>query len=147
MSAKLFVLFGLMALARAGIPVATYIAPQPSHGWQQPSNGWNKQPIYAAEAPANYNFNYEVQDQHTGDIKAQSEKAHDGKVVGQYWLIDADGYKRIVDYTADDHNGFQATVRREPVQYQIPQKVVVAPQYVNGWQQKPANNGWQKPKW
>lgn len=146
MSVKILILFGLFALTRAGIPVASYIAPQPAYGWQQPSNGWNKQPIYAHEAPANYEFNYEVHDQHTGDIKRQFEKAHDGKVSGQYSLLDADGLRRVVEYTADDHNGFQATVRREPPQYQVP-KVIAAPQYVNEWQQKPVNNGWQKPRW
>jgi hypothetical protein len=74
-----------------------------------------KQVAYA-EAPANYEFNYDVHDSHTGDIKQQHEVAKDGAISGQYSLIDADGYRRIVDYTADDHHGFQANVRREPVE-------------------------------
>lgn len=57
--------------------------------------------------PANYEFNYEVNDEHTGDIKRQEEKAVNGKVTGQYWLVEPDGvHRRIVEYTADDEHGF-----------------------------------------
>ncbi|XP_070499695.1 cuticle protein 8-like [Chironomus tepperi] len=73
----------------------------------------------AHEAPANYEFNYEVHDAHTGDIKRQQEVAKDGAISGQYSLIDADGYRRVVSYTADDHHGFQANVQREPVDHKI----------------------------
>ena len=84
------------------------------------------------EEPANYEFNYSVHDEHSGDIKQQQESAKDGAIVGQYSLIDADGYRRIVDYTADDHHGFNAQVRREPVEgYKAPvvHKVIAQPQY------------------
>ncbi|XP_055851353.1 cuticle protein 8-like [Episyrphus balteatus] len=68
-------------------------------------------------APPKYDFNYGVHDEHTGDIKSQTE-ARDGDAVhGQYSLIDADGFKRTVTYTADDHNGFNAVVHREPLSY------------------------------
>ena len=36
-------------------------------------------------------------------------------------MIDSDGYKRIVEYTADDHHGFQATVKREKTHFKIPE--------------------------
>uniref|UniRef100_A0A182QAA6 Uncharacterized protein n=1 Tax=Anopheles farauti TaxID=69004 RepID=A0A182QAA6_9DIPT len=68
------------------------------------------------DAPAEYQFAYDVHDDHTGDVKSQQEERHGDVVKGQYTLIDADGYRRIVDYTADDHNGFNAVVRREPVE-------------------------------
>ncbi|XP_046806606.1 larval cuticle protein A2B-like [Lucilia cuprina] len=62
-----------------------------------------------------YKFSYGVDDKITGDSKSQYEE-RDGDVVhGQYSLIDADGYKRTVTYTADDHNGFNAVVHREPL--------------------------------
>ncbi|CAD7086490.1 unnamed protein product [Hermetia illucens] len=61
-----------------------------------------------------YNFGYSVHDQYTGDIKSQKEARKGGVVQGSYELLDADGYKRIVDYTADDINGFNAFVRRVP---------------------------------
>lgn len=32
---------------------------------------------------------------------------------GQYWLYEPDGTKRIVDYIADKHHGFNAIVKKE----------------------------------
>ncbi|KAJ9591076.1 hypothetical protein L9F63_002357, partial [Diploptera punctata] len=59
-----------------------------------------------------YNFDYAVHDPHTGDQKSQWE-ARDGDVVkGQYSLVEPDGTIRTVDYTADDHNGFNAIVTK-----------------------------------
>lgn len=61
-----------------------------------------------------YSYHYDIQDGLTGDSKSQSE-SRDGDVVkGQYSLIDADGFKRTVDYTSDPVNGFNAVVHREP---------------------------------
>ncbi|EDW12531.2 cuticle protein 7 [Drosophila mojavensis] len=71
--------------------------------------------------PVAYEFHWLVNDPHTGDIKSQKETRKDDKVVGQYTLIDSDGYLRTVDYTADDHSGFNALVRREPTDIKIPQ--------------------------
>ncbi|XP_065084379.1 larval cuticle protein A2B-like [Ochlerotatus camptorhynchus] len=68
------------------------------------------------DSPAEYQFQYSVHDEHTGDIKSQQEERHGDNVKGQYTLIDADGHRRIVDYTADEHNGFNAVVRREPLE-------------------------------
>ncbi|XP_053672891.1 cuticle protein-like [Anopheles nili] len=67
------------------------------------------------EAPAEYQFSYSVHDDHTGDVKSQQEERHGDDVKGQYSLVDADGFRRVVDYTADEHNGFNAVVRREPL--------------------------------
>jgi hypothetical protein len=86
------------------------------------------------EQPAEYSFTYDVNDAQTYDVKSQSESLKNGYTVGQYSLIDADGLRRTVDYTADDYNGFQATVRREPVGYVYP-SYTAATHY-----QAPANN-------
>ena len=60
-----------------------------------------------------YSFAYDVQDGLTGDSKSQHE-SRDGDVVqGSYSVVDPDGTKRTVDYTADPHNGFNAVVRKE----------------------------------
>ncbi|XP_017016987.1 larval cuticle protein A2B [Drosophila kikkawai] len=60
-----------------------------------------------------YKFAYDVQDSLSGDSKSQVEE-RDGDVVrGEYSLIDADGFKRIVQYTSDPVNGFNAVVNRE----------------------------------
>ncbi|BFF94228.1 uncharacterized protein DMAD_11919 [Drosophila madeirensis] len=64
--------------------------------------------------PASYSFKYAVNDESTGDIKEHSE-TRDGYVVrGFYSLVDPDGYKRTVTYTADDVHGFNAVVNRVP---------------------------------
>lgn len=61
-----------------------------------------------------YIYGYEIEDDKTGDSKMQRE-VRDGDVVkGIYSFIEADGFRRIVEYTADSHNGFNAIIRREP---------------------------------
>ncbi|XP_050361912.1 cuticle protein 7-like [Nymphalis io] len=60
-------------------------------------------------------FAYDVADPNTGDYKSQVETRNGGVVRGQYSLIEPDGTKRTVDYTADDVNGFNAIVRKDPV--------------------------------
>ncbi|XP_068140982.1 cuticle protein 7 [Drosophila tropicalis] len=70
--------------------------------------------------PVAYEFQWSVNDPHTGDIKSQKETRKDDKVEGQYELIDSDGYRRIVQYRADDHSGFEAIVQREPTDIKIP---------------------------
>lgn len=71
--------------------------------------------------PVAYEFHWSVNDPHTGDIKSQKETRKDDQVQGQYSLVDSDGYIRIVEYTSDAHNGFNAIVRREPTDIKIPQ--------------------------
>lgn len=99
-----------MALVRAGnIPVAApYLAEQ----------------VVAAPVAARleefdplpqYRFGYDVADSLTGDYKSQTEQRDGNIVQGQYSLVESDGTRRIVDYTADDVNGFNAVVRKEPL--------------------------------
>ncbi|XP_058066235.1 adult-specific cuticular protein ACP-20-like [Anopheles bellator] len=74
-----------------------------------PENGYDYRDYYTYPK---YKFNYGVQDAHTGDHKSQWE-IRDGDVVkGGYTLYDADGTKRVVEYSSDKHNGFQAHVKR-----------------------------------
>lgn len=62
-----------------------------------------------------YSFAYDVQDGLTGDSKSQHETRNGDVVEGHYSLIDADGVKRTVHYTADPVHGFNAQVHREPL--------------------------------
>ncbi|XP_053676885.1 cuticle protein 7-like [Anopheles nili] len=74
-----------------------------------PENGYDYSDHYAYPK---YKYNYGVQDAHTGDHKSQWE-IRDGDVVkGGYTLYDADGTKRVVEYTADKHHGFNAVVKK-----------------------------------
>ncbi|XP_014247044.1 uncharacterized protein LOC106665256 isoform X2 [Cimex lectularius] len=57
-------------------------------------------------------FKYGVKDLHTGDIKNQWEERDGDVVKGEYSLVEPDGSIRTVTYTADDHNGFNAEVKK-----------------------------------
>jgi hypothetical protein len=76
------------------------------------------------DAHPHYNFNYAVNDPTTGDSKSQSETRDGDVVTGQYSLVEADGSRRIVDYTSDPINGFNANVRKEPL---VAKAIVAAP--------------------
>ncbi|KAG5667466.1 hypothetical protein PVAND_015446 [Polypedilum vanderplanki] len=59
-----------------------------------------------------YKYEYGVHDPHTKDHKSQWEHRDGDVVKGEYTLDEADGTKRIVKYSSDKHNGFQAHVER-----------------------------------
>ncbi|XP_055697055.1 cuticle protein 19-like [Phlebotomus papatasi] len=63
-------------------------------------------------APAPYKFEYGVKDPHTGDNKEAWEHSDGHYVKGSYSLYEPDGTKRVVDYTADPHFGFNAVVKK-----------------------------------
>ncbi|CAH0405083.1 unnamed protein product [Chilo suppressalis] len=88
--------------------------------------------VPVARADADYtSFAYDVADPNTGDFKSQVETRVGGVVQGQYSLLDADGTKRTVDYAADDLNGFNAVVRKDPaVVAAAPVAVAAAPAVV-----------------
>ncbi|XP_071442891.1 cuticle protein 7-like [Hetaerina americana] len=134
MSPKLFVLAALVAVANAGhtplayhtplanqAPFAVAKAAAPATTTAAPETA----PAPATEAaPAaeddefdpnpTYNFSYDVSDAETGDTKTQSESLENGVVKGSYTVVDPDGVKRTVEYTADAVNGFNAVVNMEP---------------------------------
>ncbi|XP_049947528.1 angiomotin-like [Schistocerca serialis cubense] len=108
----------LLAAAHAGIVAPAHLpaapAPAPAHAV-----------VYDHYAPPSYRFDYAVADSHTGDAKTQFEHRDGDRVTGAYSLIDADGTTRIVEYTADDHNGFQAVVKRVGHPTPAPPRAVV----------------------
>ncbi|XP_030037948.2 cuticle protein 8 [Manduca sexta] len=57
-----------------------------------------------------YDFSYSVADGHSGDNKSQHESRDGDAVHGEYSLVEADGSVRRVQYSADDHHGFNAVV-------------------------------------
>lgn len=59
-----------------------------------------------------YQFEYGIEDHHTGDIHSHKE-ARDGDVTqGEYSLHESDGTVRTVKYSVDKHSGFNAVVER-----------------------------------
>ncbi|MVT01075.1 chitin-binding domain-containing protein, partial [Devosia marina] len=139
---KFFVFATMATIARAGAPVAfaaapahlTYAAPAAHLAYAAPPT-----PIaYAAPAPVakavavadadydpnpQYSYSYNVEDALTGDSKNQFETRNGDSVQGSYSLTEPDGTRRIVEYTADSVNGFNAVVHKEP----LAKAVAVAP--------------------
>jgi hypothetical protein len=64
------------------------------------------------QAHPKYSYNYGVADALTGDVKSQAEHRDGDLVKGQYSLVEPDGTLRVVDYTADAINGFNAVVSK-----------------------------------
>ncbi|XP_075148433.1 larval cuticle protein A2B-like [Haematobia irritans] len=123
MAFKFVSFFALLALASAGIIPATQVyhaAPTTVVKTVAPVAHVAAHPVYAKaddefDPHPQYKYGYGVNDAVSGDSKSQVEE-RDGDVVrGEYSLIDADGFKRTVQYTADDVNGFNAVVHREPL--------------------------------
>ncbi|KAJ8718605.1 hypothetical protein PYW08_002842 [Mythimna loreyi] len=109
MVAKFVIILSFAAAAYAGlVPVSKVVYAEP-------------------EAPAHYEFSYDVHDGQSGDVKQQQESRAGDAVQGSYSLVQPDGVRRIVDYTSDKVNGFNANVRYEgtPV-YPAPAKVAYA---------------------
>ncbi|XP_015512686.2 larval cuticle protein A2B-like [Neodiprion lecontei] len=114
MAFKLCILLAVAAVAKAGVvPVA-------------PAG-----PVLAKiedfDPAPQYSFAYDVQDSLTGDSKAQYETRNGDIVQGSYSLVEPDGTRRIVEYTADPVNGFNAVVNREPAVAVAPVVAKAAP--------------------
>lgn len=89
------------------IPIATHEVGH--HGAYEQYAPDHHQDYYAYPK---YKFKYGVKDPHTGDHKSHWE-IRDGDVVkGEYSLDEADGTTRVVQYTSDKHNGFNAVVKK-----------------------------------
>ncbi|KAL9698673.1 hypothetical protein quinque_002114 [Culex quinquefasciatus] len=62
-----------------------------------------------------YSYSYHIADALTGDNKEQQESRSGDVVTGSYALVEPDGTRRVVEYTADPVNGFNAVVHRQPL--------------------------------
>ncbi|KAI5748234.1 cuticle protein 7-like [Diaphorina citri] len=107
MSAKIAIVLAAVAVVAQ---CQYYSAPSyGGHGYAAPAY---KAEVYP-DAHPKYDFAYDVADSYTGDIKSQHESRDGDYVSGYYSLVEADGSKRIVEYTADGYNGFNAVVKKE----------------------------------
>ncbi|KAF5299175.1 hypothetical protein FQA39_LY02348 [Lamprigera yunnana] len=79
-----------------------------------------------------YSYAYDIQDALTGDSKNHYETRNGDAVQGSYSLVDADGTRRIVEYTADPVNGFNAVVHKEPLAVKAIATPVAAPIVYSG---------------
>ncbi|XP_037038726.1 larval cuticle protein A3A-like isoform X2 [Bradysia coprophila] len=124
MAFKFLTFCALVAVARGGLlaqaplayaPVAKVAVAAPALAKVAVAEEYDPNPQYS--------FSYDIQDGLTGDSKSQHETRSGDVVSGSYSLVDPDGHKRTVEYTADPHNGFNAVVHREP----LGAKIVAAP--------------------
>lgn len=102
----------LMVVRSSGVPVSAYGYAAAVRSAAHYSDSDPAENYEAAAAPK-YNFAYDVSDAYTGDFKTQSEVRDGDYVKGQYTVVEPDGSRRIVDYTADEHNGFNAVVSKQ----------------------------------
>lgn len=61
-------------------------------------------------AKPDYHFAYGVEDPKSKVSQSRKETRHGDTVHGEYSVVDPNGVLRVVKYTADKHNGFQAEV-------------------------------------
>ncbi|KAL4112900.1 hypothetical protein QTP88_016619 [Uroleucon formosanum] len=134
MAAKLIVFAACVVSAIAQYPAPAYKPAYPAPSYSAPK-AYAPEPAYA---PAPYNFEYSVNDPSTYDVKSQSEYSDgNGNVKGSYSLVEADGSTRVVEYTADDYNGFNAEVKKIEGGYKAPYSAP-APAYKAAPAYKPA---------
>ncbi|KPJ09769.1 Cuticle protein [Papilio machaon] len=122
--------YGIAPLAYAAAP-AHYAAPLISHAAPLISHAAPAARLIAAHqdeyAHPRYDFSYSVADGHTGDNKSQQESRDGDAVHGQYSLLEADGSVRTVQYSADDHTGFNAVVTNSaPAHHAAPAHAILA---------------------
>ncbi|CAD6227761.1 GSCOCG00006217001-RA-CDS [Cotesia congregata] len=121
MACKLIVILAAAFTAKAAIvqvaPAAQVVQPA---AVVQPASVVVAAKYEDYDAAPQYTFAYDVQDALTGDSKAQYETRNGDIVQGSYSLIEPDGTRRIVDYTSDPVNGFNAVVSREPAAIAVP---------------------------
>jgi hypothetical protein len=127
---KLFIVAALFVASAIASPV---YAPLSAYHHAAPI-AYAHAPVHKVVVPEpvaypKYSFNYGIKDPHTGDIKSQAEERDGDVVKGQYSLVEPDGSVRTVDYTADDHNGFNAVVHKTApvVAHPVPVVKHVAP--------------------
>ncbi|CAH1401817.1 unnamed protein product [Nezara viridula] len=98
----------LVVVYLAGVALAQY-----GHHGHEDHHEKDEEHYVDYYAHPKYKFDYSVHDPHTHDVKKQEESRDGDLVKGYYSLYEPDGTERIVHYTADKHNGFNAVVERK----------------------------------
>ncbi|XP_066140933.1 larval cuticle protein A2B-like [Euwallacea fornicatus] len=119
MAVKVFMLVAFVAITRGGVHADLPVVAAPQVLAKVSDATYDPNPQYS--------FAYDVQDALTGDSKSQIESRNGDIVQGQYSVADPDGTRRIVDYTADPINGFNAVVRKAPLAVAAPVVARAAP--------------------
>ncbi|XP_075228163.1 uncharacterized protein LOC142328342 [Lycorma delicatula] len=120
----MFQLVLLLGVVSSCLAIEYYSAPA-SHGYEKE---YQHEPEPYDSHPK-YIFEYEVKDEHTGDIKSQKEERDGDVVKGFYSLHEPDGTKRTVEYSADHKSGFNAIVHKEGTPIYPEPKKYESPKY------------------
>ncbi|XP_045781090.1 pro-resilin-like [Maniola jurtina] len=104
-----------------------YLPPGGRSGYDDGSNG----------APANYNFEYMVLDQYSGNDFGHRESRQGDRAEGVYYVLLPDGRKQTVQYEADQDGykpriSYEDTGRRASVGYDRNSQAYSSNQYENG---------------
>ncbi|EAT46731.1 AAEL002099-PA [Aedes aegypti] len=113
MALKIAILAAVVAAAQA-IAIG-YPAPVAAYRPAYPAIAKIAAPVADYDPNPQYSYSYAVADAVTGDNKSQQESRSGDVVTGSYSLIEPDGTQRVVEYTADPVNGFNAVVHRGAV--------------------------------
>ncbi|XP_023313035.1 cuticle protein-like [Anoplophora glabripennis] len=97
------------SISHAAAPFAKLVAPVATHSSSTLVQSGHHEEEHG---PAKYEFEYGIEDHHTGDIHSQKESRDGDLIRGEYSLHEADGTIRTVKYTVDKHSGFKAVVER-----------------------------------
>ncbi|XP_075226702.1 uncharacterized protein LOC142327476 [Lycorma delicatula] len=112
--------YGAPAAAVYAAPAAAYAAPAAAYGGAAYPYAAKAAVVDHYDPNPQYSYAYDVQDAITGDSKSQHESRSGDVVQGSYSLVEPDGTKRTVDYTADPVNGFNAVVHKQPLAHAAP---------------------------
>ncbi|XP_058821588.1 larval cuticle protein A2B-like [Topomyia yanbarensis] len=115
MAFKLIVLAAIVAVANSIAVGVGYPAAYPALGVAKVAAPVIAKAVDDYDPNPQYSFSYHIADALTGDNKEQQESRSGDVVTGSYALVEPDGTRRVVEYTADPVNGFNAVVHREPL--------------------------------
>ncbi|XP_076036468.1 cuticle protein-like [Oratosquilla oratoria] len=102
MALKIVLLAALAAVATCD-SIPSYNPPAPTYGQAAP----------APSGPAQYDFNWEVKDEYSGNDFGHQESRDGYDTQGAYYVLQPDGRLRRVDYTVNGDSGFVAQVNYE----------------------------------
>ncbi|XP_076036629.1 cuticle protein 8-like [Oratosquilla oratoria] len=97
------VLLAALAVVATCDSIPSYNPPAPTYGRAAP----------APSGPAQYDFNWEVKDEYSGNDFGHQESRDGYDTQGAYYVLQPDGRLRRVDYTVNGDSGFVAQVNYE----------------------------------
>nr|XP_027234315.1 cuticle protein 18.6-like [Penaeus vannamei] len=114
MSLQVFVLLSVVAIA-LGSTVPAYNTPAPSYNapaprYSAPAPSYN---AIAPSGPAQYDFNYAVKDDYSGNDYNHQENRNGYDTQGAYYVLLPDGRVQRVAYTVNGDSGYVAEVTYE----------------------------------